>query len=201
MRTLIALALVLLAGTAYAMSPTETVQSRVDQALQTLGSAGSRGGAETAEQRRQEIRRAAVALFDFTEMSRRALGRHWEERTDAEKTEFVRLFTELIARSYMGRLDRYAGEPVTWIGESVDGDAAQVQSRFVTTRGARVPVDYHLHRLDDRWAVYDVLVESVSLVGTYRSQFDRIIRTDSFAALLKRLRQKEQELTANLPSR
>src|SRR3990170_521600 len=118
MRTLIALALVLLAGTASAMSPTETVQSRVDQALQTLGSAGSRGGAETAEQRRQEIRRAAVALFDFTEMSRRALGRHWEERTDAEKTEFVRLFTKLIARSYMGRLDRYAGEPVTWIGES-----------------------------------------------------------------------------------
>jgi phospholipid transport system substrate-binding protein len=76
-----------------------------------------------------------------------------------------------------------------------------VQSRFVTTRGARVPVEYHLHRLADRWAVYDVLVESVSLVGTYRSQFDRIIRTDSFAALLKRLRQKEQELTANLPSR
>jgi phospholipid transport system substrate-binding protein len=64
-----------------------------------------------------------------------------------------------------------------------------------------VPVEYHLHRLDDRWAVYDVLVESVSLVGTYRSQFDRIIRTDSFAALLKRLRQKEQELTAILPSR
>jgi phospholipid transport system substrate-binding protein len=201
MRTLIALVLVLLAGPAYAMSPTETVQSRVDQALQTLGSAAPRGGAEAAEQRRQEIRRAAVALFDFTEMSRRALGRHWEERTDAEKTEFVRLFTELIARSYMGKLDRYAGEPVAWIGESVDGDVAQVQSRFVTTRGARVPVEYHLHRLDDRWAVYDVLVESVSLVGTYRSQFDRIIRTDSFTALLKRLRQKEQELTANLPSR
>ena len=201
MRTLIALALVLTAGTAYAMSPTETVQSRVDQALQTLGSAAPRGGAEAAEQRRQEIRRAAVALFDFTEMSRRALGRHWAERTDAERAEFVRLFTELISRSYMGKLDRYAGEPITWIGESVDGDAAQVQSRFVTVRGAQVPVEYHLHRWDDRWAVYDVLVENVSLVGTYRSQFDRIIRTESFAALLKRLRQKEQELAATSPSR
>ncbi len=193
MRTAIALVLVLVAGTAYAMSPTQTVQRRVDEALQTLG---ARAGANAVEQRRAEIRRAANSLFDFTEMSRRALGRHWADRTPAEREEFVGLFTELIARAYMGKLDRYAGEPITWIGEHVDGDLASVQSRVVTARGSQVPVDYRLHLVGDRWAVYDVFVENVSLVGTYRSQFDRIIKTESFAALLKRLRQKEQELAS-----
>lgn len=196
MRILIALVLVLLAGTAYAMSPTETVRSRVDQALQTLGPGGAGGGADGVERRRAEIQRAADALFDFTEMSRRALGRHWAERTPAEREEFVRLFTELMARSYMGKLDRYAGEPIAWIGERVDGDLAVVQSRVVTAKGSQVPVEYRLHLVGDRWAVYDVLVENVSLVGTYRSQFDRIIKTESFAALLKRLRQKGQELAS-----
>lgn len=196
MRILIALVLVLLAGTAYAMSPMETVRSRVDQALQTLGPGGVGGGADGVERRRAEIQRAADALFNFTEMSRRALGRHWAERTPAEREEFVRLFTELMARSYMGKLDRYAGEPIAWIGEHVDGDLAVVQSRVVTAKGSQVPVEYRLHLVGDRWAVYDVLVENVSLVGTYRSQFDRIIKTESFAALLKRLRQKGQELAS-----
>lgn len=183
--------LALLAATtaAQAMTPTETVRSRVDQALQSL-SRTSGSGPEAAEQRRAAIRRAADSLFDFTEMSRRALGRHWADRTPAERDEFVRLFTDLMARSYIGKIDRYAGESIAYTGEHVDGDEASVQSQVVTAKGSQIPVEYRLHRANESWTAYDVFVENVSLIGTYRSQFDRIIKAESFADLLRRLREK-----------
>lgn len=171
---------------AWALTPTETVRSRVDEALQSLGRAGA------AEARRAEIRRVADSLFDFTEMSRRALGRHWADRTAGERDEFVRLFTDLMARSYIGKMDRYAGEAIAYTGERVDGDQARVQSEVVTAKGSRIPVEYRLHRAGEGWTAYDVFIENVSLVGTYRSQFDRVIRTESFGSLLARLREKDR---------
>jgi len=186
-----ALLLGLTALPAKAMTPTETVKSRVDEALQSLTQI-SATGPEAMERRRAEIRRAADALFDFTEMSRRALGRHWADRTEAEREEFVRLFTDLMARSYIGKIDRYAGEAIAYTGERVDGDEASVQSQVVTAKGAQIPVEYRLHRVNESWSAYDVFIENVSLVGTYRSQFDRIIKSESFADLLRRLREKER---------
>jgi len=195
-RTLMNLTAALLVGlaaatAAQAMTPTETVKSRVDEALQGLSQTTS-ATPEAAERRRTEIRRAADSLFDFTEMSRRALGRHWADRTAAERDEFVRLFTDLIARSYIGKIDRYAGEAIAYTGERVDGDEASVRSQVVTAKGSQIPVEYRLHRSNDNWTAYDVLIENVSLVGTYRSQFDRIIKTESFGDLLRRLREKGQ---------
>jgi phospholipid transport system substrate-binding protein len=194
MRVFVALGLVtLIAGTAFASTtPTDTVRAQVDQVLQ---SAAARGAVDV-EQRRAEFRRVANALFDFNEMSRRALGPHWSELAPADRDEFVRLFRELMARAYMGKLDKYTGEPITWVRERVDGDQAVVQSEVITPKGTRVPVEYRLHKMNDRWAVYDIYVEGVSLVGSYKSQFDKIIRTESFASLLKRLREKEQALAA-----
>ena len=186
-----ALLLCATATAAPAMTPTETVKTRVESALQSL-SQTSGGSPESIEQRRVELRRAADSLFDFTEMGRRALGRHWADRTPAEREEFVKLFTDLIARSYIGRIDHYAGETIAYTAERVDGDEASVQSRVVTAKGSQIPVEYRLHRVNDDWSAYDVLVENVSLVGTYRSQFDRIIRSESFASLLRRLREKGQ---------
>jgi phospholipid transport system substrate-binding protein len=173
---------------AWALTPTETVKSRVDEALQGLGpSAGA-----NVESRRAEIRRIADSLFDFAEMSRRALGRHWADRTAAERDEFVRLFGDLMARAYIGKMDRYTGEPIAYIGERVDGDEATVQSQVITAKGSRIPVEYRLHRASEGWTAYDIFIEHVSLVGTYRSQFDRVIRTESFASLLERLREKDR---------
>lgn len=180
------LLLCLTASAAAALTPTETVKSRVDEALLSL----SRTGPEASERRHAEIRRAADSLFDFPEMSRRALGRHWTARTPAERDEFVRLFTDLIARAYIGKIDRYAGESIAYTGERVDGDQASVQSEVVTAKGSQIPVEYRLRRANETWTAYDVFVENVSLVGTYRSQFDRIITTESFADLLRRLREK-----------
>lgn len=189
-RTLMTLTVALLVGlsasTAFALTPTETVKSRVDAALQSLSQA------EASERRHAEIRRAADSLFDFPEMSRRALARHWAARTPAEREEFVRLFTDLIARSYIGKIDQYAGESIAYTGERVDGDYASVRSQVVTAKGSQIPVEYRLHRVKDSWSAYDVFIENVSLVGTYRSQFDRIIKTESFADLLRRLREKGQ---------
>jgi phospholipid transport system substrate-binding protein len=186
-----ALLLCATATAAPAMTPTETVKTRVESALQSL-SQTSGGSPESIEQRRVELQRAADSLFDFTEMGRRALGRHWADRTPAEREEFVKLFTDLIARSYIGKIDHYAGETIAYTAERVDGDEASVQSRVVTAKGSQIPVEYRLHRVNDDWSAYDVFVENVSLVGTYRSQFDRIIRSESFASLLRRLREKGQ---------
>jgi len=187
-----ALLLSLTAATAAeAMTPTETVKSRVDEALQGLSQTTS-ATPEADERRRTEIRRAADSLFDFSEMARRALGRHWADRTAAERDEFVRLFTDLIARSYIGKIDRYAGEAIAYTGERVDGDEASVRSQVVTAKGSQIPVEYRLHKVNENWTAYDVLIENVSLVGTYRSQFDRVIKSESFADLLRRLREKGQ---------
>jgi phospholipid transport system substrate-binding protein len=176
---------------AFALTPTETVKFRVDQALQSLGQAPA-ASPEAAQSRRAEIRRAADSLFDFPEMARRALGRHWADRTPTEREEFVRLFTDLIARSYIGKIDRYAGEAIAYTGERVDGDDASVRSQVVTAKGSQIPVEYRLRRVNDNWSAYDVLIENVSLVGTFRSQFERIIKAESFADLVRRLREKGQ---------
>jgi phospholipid transport system substrate-binding protein len=186
-----ALLLGLTASAAAALTPTETVKSRVDEALQSLSQTAS-PGAEAAERRRAGIRRAADTLFDFPDMSRRALGRHWTDRTPAEREEFTRLFTDLIARTYIGKIDQYAGESIAYVGERVDGDHASVRSQVVTAKGSQIPVEYKLRRANDEWSAYDVLIENVSLVGTYRSQFDRIIKAESFGNLLRRLREKGQ---------
>ena len=200
MRTLVIALGLVAAAAAQAMTPTDTVRGQVDQVLQT-GTRAATGTPEAAEQRRNQIRRAAEGLFDFTEMSRRALGRYWAGRSQAERDEFVKLFADLMARAYLGKIDRYAGESITYIAERVDGDLATVDSRVITAKKTEVPIEYRLRRVGDRWAAYDVVIENVSLISTYRSQFDRIIQTSSFADLLKRMRQKEQESLAGTTPR
>ena len=200
MRALV-IALVLVTGaTAQTLTPTETIRNQVEQALHT-GTAAPSGTPESAEQRRTQIRRAAEGLFDFAEMSRRALGRYWAGRSQAERDEFVTLFADLMARAYLGKIERYAGESITYVAERVDGDLATVDSRVITPKKTEVPIEYRLRRVGDRWAAYDVLIENVSLISTYRSQFDRIIQTSSFAELLRRMRQKEQDALAGPTSR
>ena len=108
-----------------------------------------------------------------------------------EQEEFVRLFTELLERSYLSTIENYAGERVTFLGESINGSYAQVRSRITTDRKVEISIDYRLIEKGDRWTVYDVVLDGVSLVSNYRSQFNSIIRTSSFADLLTKLRNKE----------
>ena len=145
-------------------------------------------------QRRAEVRQVADALFDFNEMARRTLGQHWTERSPQEQEDFVRLFTDLLERSYLTAIGNYPLARVTFHGESVEGSAARVRSRVIADRRAEIPIEYRLLQSAGRWAVYDVVVENMSLISSYRSQFNSIIRTSSFARLLDQLRSRETRL-------
>jgi phospholipid transport system substrate-binding protein len=183
-----AIVLLASAGVGWAASPTETVQTAIQRVFDESGAGKAR--AVSIEERRVHIRLAAESLFDFRDMARRSLGSRFEELSPADQSEFVRLFTNLIALSYMGKVEAYAGEPIQYLGERVDGTDASVQSRLVTAKGSQVDVAYRLHQIGDRWSVYDVSVDGVSLVDNYRMQFGRMIQRTSFAELLKTLRTK-----------
>jgi phospholipid transport system substrate-binding protein len=198
-------ALLLVAATTTTASPREVVQRAVTRVVELIDASGQASPAEknavvatlSSARRRAQIRAVAEELFDFEEVSRRALSVHWAARTPAERTEFVGLFTDLLERAYIGRIEAYAGEKIVYPAEKIDGDFAVVRSRIVPKRriaDARVTetgLEYRLHRRDGRWKVYDVLIDGVSFVSTYRSQFDRIIKTSSYGMLVDRLRGPE----------
>ncbi|MBI3826828.1 MAG: ABC transporter substrate-binding protein [Candidatus Rokubacteria bacterium] len=135
----------------------------------------------------------ADETFSFEEVSRRALGLHWQRRTPAEREEFVRLFADLLERSYIGKIELYSGEKVRYVGETVEDGRATVRTKIVTRQGNEVPVDYQMLPRGDRWVVYDVKIEGVSLVGNYRTQFDRIIQTSSYQTLVTKLKTSKDE--------
>lgn len=118
--------------------------------------------------------------------------RHWQAATPAERDELVRLFAALLERAYVGRVERFDGERFAIAGESIDGEWATVRTRLVSRGGGEIAVEYRLHPVGDRWLAYDVSVEGVSLVASYRSQFDTIIRTSSTQGLVQRLRAREE---------
>ncbi len=184
--------LLVAATAASSTQPQEVVQSAVTRVIAILQD-DELARPANLERRRAELRRVADELFDFNEMSRRALARHWSDRSPQERQEFVRLFTDLLERSYLGKVEMFAGERIVYLGETIDGDYAAVRSRIVA-RKTEIPVEYRLYRNGQHWAVYDVLFEGVSFVSTYRSQFNRIIQTYSFAQLIDKMRQKETEV-------
>jgi len=197
-KTLAAWIMVAGAVAAPAMGPRETVEStvgRVVTLLQDGDTVKTESTARQAADRRTEIRRLARELFDFEEVTRRTLSRHWAARSADERAEFVALFTDLLERSYVTRVEAYAGENIAYFGEAVDASYATVRSKIVTDRRSEIALDYRLHLRDGRWRVYDLQIDGVSFVSTYRSQFDRIIQVESYAALLERMRKKSVEAT------
>jgi phospholipid transport system substrate-binding protein len=147
-----------------------------------------------SEQRRMEIHHVGEALFDFNEIARRTLAQHWSARSLEEQRTFVRLFTNLLERTYVTTMGNNRLATVTFQGETIEGSSARVQSRLVTHRGAEIPLEYRLLERAGRWAVYDVVVDGVSQVASYRSQFNSILRTSSFDLFLDKLR-NEARLT------
>ena len=166
-------------------SPTDQLQRYTDEVHRILAQSGT-----TLADKRAAVRRVAEQVFDLNETARRALGPHWRKRTPAEQEEFVRLFADLLDRTYMGKIELYGGERLVFTGEAIEGDYAAVRAKVITRQGTEVPVEGRLHQRGGRWLVYDLLIEGISLVGNYRSQFDRIIRTSSWEELMRRLRVK-----------
>lgn len=185
----VVLAAALLAPAASAGTPTEALKRQTDRVLEVLKSPDL-----TPTARRAAVRDLAMESFDLGETARRALGTHWQARTPAEREEFVKVFRELLEQTYVARIDEYGGEKLEYTSERVDGDSAIVRANIVTKSGSTVPVESRLNLKSGRWLVYDVLIENVSLVGSYRSQFDRIIRTSSYEELMKRLKDRAVQL-------
>ena len=180
---------------AWAGAPTDQIKGTIDQVIQTVEDPALRQPS-MAEERRAAIRKQAEALFDFTETAKRALGRHWPELSGVQQREFVSLFTDLLERSYISRVEQYGGERIVYAGDSIEGDTATVRTKFITKQGTEIPVDYRLLRRGDRWLAYDVFVEGISLVSNYRTQFDRIMRTASYPELVRRMRANQAEFGA-----
>jgi phospholipid transport system substrate-binding protein len=169
--------------------PREVVQTAVGRVIAAMQQDPAR------QQARAEIRKAAASLFDFQEMARRTLTRHWTGRAPEEQAEFVRLFTDLLEGSYIARIESWSGEKIVYTSEAVDGGFASVRSKIITRR-AEVGIEYRLLQRDGRWRVYDVLMDGVSFVATYRSEFERIIQQSSWAGLMDKLRKRAIHTTA-----
>jgi phospholipid transport system substrate-binding protein len=200
-KALAAWMLVATAVAAPAAGPRELVEGAVNRVVLAIERADMRSDSPTTQrlalqERRQEVRRVAAELFDLDEIARRALSRHWTTRSPEEQAEFVRLFTDLLERTYIGRIESYSGEKIVYLGESVDGPFATVRSKVVTRRRTETPLDYRLHFRDGRWKVYDVLIDHVSFVATYRSEFSRILQKEPYAALVDRLRKQSVDSAA-----
>jgi phospholipid transport system substrate-binding protein len=172
---------------AQAGPPSDQLKTGIDQVVKVLADPVLKTEAR-AKARRDALRAIAAPLFDWTELAKRALGRHWSARTEPQREEFVRLFPELIERSYYATLERYNGERVVYGAESIEGDRATVRTKVLNKDGRELLVDYRLRRVGARWLVYDVLIQGVSLVSNYRAQFDQIIRTSSYEQLVERLK-------------
>jgi len=179
-----------LAQPAVAATPTETLKAYSDVVLKILEDPSLRSP-ERKNERRAAVRKVAEEIFDLSETAKRALGPHWNQRTPAEREEFTQLFAELLEGTYIARIDEYGGERIRYTGEKIEGDLATVQSRVLTKKGSEAPVEARLLRRGDKWLVYDVTIEGVSLINNYRTQFDRIIRSSSYAELVKRLKERK----------
>ena len=175
------------AAPAQAGVPTEQLKASVERIIRVLEDPALRLEAR-AKERRAAIRKEAEGVFDFGETAKRALGRHWQPLAEKDRAEFTTLFADLIERAYIGKIERYSGERIAFTGEAVEGGLATVRTRFVTKQGTEVPVDYRMQQRGDRWLVYDVSVEGVSLINNYRTQFDKIIQTSSYAELVRKLK-------------
>lgn len=147
------------------------------------------------EERRDLLRKEIGPVFDFAEMAKRSLGPNWRDRTPEEQKQFVALFRELLENSYLGKIELYQGEVVRYGKESLDGPYAQVKTVVVTPRGQEFPMDYRMLADGGRYRIYDVVIEGISLVGNYRSQFNSILQKSSFREMMDKLRAtiKEQQ--------
>ena len=186
-------------STALAGPPTDALKQSVDQVVKILSDPAL---ADKPQARRAQERKVAESIFDYPETPRRALGQHWNARTPQQQQEFVKLFADVLDRAYISKIDLYQGERVQYVGETIDRDDAMVKTLIATKKGSEnIPVDYRMHLKDGRWVVYDVIIEGVSLVSNYRTQFNKIVQTESYDTLVQRLRAKDASEPAASPGR
>ncbi len=183
------LILVGMAGLAWADAPTDAIKGTVEEVIRILSNPALKDSSQT-RQVLQQVKRVVDRRFDYEEMAKRTLP-NWNQLSASQRREFVTLFAELLATSYAEKLAKYSGEKVNFQGDRVDGDLAEVNTVLLRTND-RIPINYRLINKGG-WVVYDVIIDGVSLVNNYRSQFNRVISESSYPELVKRLQTKVDE--------
>lgn len=183
-----------------AISPLEQVRTTVSGIIGVMQST-EMGKPDKKMARREKIIAYVDQRFDFEEMSRQTLAAKWRELSPEQRKDFVRLFAELLKNTYIGRVEAYSGEPIRFEKEVFDGDQ-QVRALVYTKvvkNNQEIPINYKLIARNDEWFVYDVLIEGVSLIRNYRTEFARILNQEQYAGLIKRLQEKvdKQESARN----
>jgi phospholipid transport system substrate-binding protein len=184
----LALLTVGLPAVAAAGAPTDQIKATVNDALLVLKDPRLK---PSSKERREQLKQILFTRFDFTEMAKRSLGANWRRRTPQEQEEFIRLFTDLLERSYAEIIESYTDEVVIYSSEKLDGSFADVNSKILTNKGEELSISYKAYLVGNEWKVYDVVAGNISLVNNYRSQFNRVIVNSSYEELLRRLRDKQ----------
>lgn len=146
--------------------------------------------------KKEQCQRVIVVVrerFDFREMSKRVLGRHWRTLSEGEQAQFEELFTQLLQYAYVGKIDEYSGQKVEFTQQRIKGERAEVQTLLVDANRT-IPVSYILQLHGDQWMAYDVVVEGVSLVRNYMEQFQQIISKDGYSQLVEQIKSKINQL-------
>ena len=186
------LALAVYASTAFA-GPTDDVRKVVDEVVRTVADKEMK---KHDAKRRLTLKKSISTIFDYGEMAKRSLGKHWNQRSAAEKKQFTDLFATLLENSYAAKIESYNNEKIVYLKEALDGEYAEVKSKVVTAKRDEFSLDYRLIQENGRWMVYDVVIEGVSLVSNYRSQFNKIITANGYPELVRKLQTKSDELKA-----
>lgn len=171
---------------------TDRVRGELDQVTAVVKDPALQGPAKEAE-RKARVKHLILRWFDVQEMARRSLASHWANRSEQERREFVELFGDLFVESYTRLVvDHLGDQRVVYLSEAADGKSATVRTKFLSKRDEPTFVDFSLLRRDGAWSAYDVVIDDVSIVGTYRTQFNKIIQTQSYEALVKKMRLKHE---------
>lgn len=181
------------AAPAPAGEPTDQLRTQLDLVLKTAQNAELKKAGRAAQ--RRAVRKVADEIFDYGDTAKRALARHWGSRTAAEREEFVALFADLFEHAYISKIELYEGERVTYLDDTVEGGEATVRTKFLTKQGSDLHVDYRMQRRPSgRWMVYDVLIEGVSLIDNYRTQFNSVIQKSSYEELVRKLKTIQSQI-------
>ncbi len=186
------LIVLLLVAVACAGEPTALVKQTTDKVIDILKNKELKKPGKTAE-RRAAIRKTISERFDFEEMARRSLARYWNQRTPDEKKEFVALYSDLLERTYIRKIEAYTDQQISYGDETDEGDYATVKTKIITKKDSDIPIEYRLQKKNGGWSVYDVVIEGVSLVNNYRNQFNQIMHSGSYETLVKKLKNKQEE--------
>ena len=171
-----------------AITPMEAIKETAGGVLSALRDPALKSNRDTRQERIKTLLRAR---FDFEEMGKRSLGPNWSKQSPADQQQFVKQFTELLMTTYIDRVDDYQGEKIIYQGERQENETATVNTKVQDKKGREYSVNYRLVRSGEDWKVFDVVIEDVSLVNNYRSQFSRVLSSGSFAELLQKLSAKQ----------